>query len=75
MIRSIYHVVPVGHVWGVRRERHQRSGSIHFKKTDALAQAKRLARAAPFGQVKVHGRNGLIQLEFTYRDDPHRSRG
>jgi hypothetical protein len=75
MIRSIYHVVPVGHIWGVRRERRERAGSVHFKKTDAIAQAKRLARAAPLGQVKVHGRNGLIQLEFTYREDPHRPRG
>jgi Uncharacterized protein conserved in bacteria (DUF2188) len=75
MDRKVYHVTPIGEVWGVRRARRKRSDSIHFFKTEAIARAKRLARAAPLGQVKVHGRNGRIQLEFTYREDPPRTRG
>lgn len=75
MDRKTYHVTPVGHAWGVRRARRKRADSIHLFKTDAIARAKRLARAASLGQVKVHGRNGRIQTEFTYREDPARSRG
>ena len=75
MVRKVYHVTPVGEAWGVRRARRKRADSIYFIKTDAIARAKRLARAAPLGQVKVHGRNGRIQLEFTYREDPRSTRG
>ena len=75
MVRKVYHVTPVGEAWGVRRARRKRADSIYFIKTDAIARAKRLARAAPLGQVKVHGRNGRIQTEFTYREDPRSTRG
>ena len=75
MSRNVYHVTPVGDAWGVRRARRIRSDSIHFLKSEAVARAKRLAKAATLGQVKVHGRNGRIQIEFTYREDPRRSRG
>ena len=75
MSRKVYHVAPVGDAWGVRRARRIRADSVHLFKADAVARAKRLAKAAPLGQVKVHGRNGRIQLEFTYREDPRRSRG
>jgi hypothetical protein len=75
MVRRVYHVTPVGEAWGVRRARRKRADSIYLFKTDAIARAKHLARAAPLGQVKVHGRNGRIQTEFTYREDSPRSRG
>lgn len=75
MVRSVYHVMPIGDAWGVRRERRKRADSLHLIKTDAIARAKRLARAAAVGQVKVHGRNGRIQNEFTYKEDPRNSRG
>ena len=75
MIRRIYHVTPVGYAWGVRRARRKRSDSIHMFKLDAIARAKRLARAAALGQVKVHGRNGRIQTEYTYKEDSRSTRG
>ncbi|MEJ0038624.1 MAG: DUF2188 domain-containing protein [Gammaproteobacteria bacterium] len=75
MSRNVYHVTPVGDAWGVRRARRIRSDSIHLLKTDAVARAKRLAKAASLGQVKVHGRNGRIQTEFTYVEDSRSSRG
>jgi hypothetical protein len=75
MSRKVYHVTPVGEAWGVRRARRVRADSIHLLKTDAIARAKRLAKAAAVGQVKVHGRDGRIQNEITYREDPHSSRG
>ena len=75
MKRKTYHVTPVGYAWGVRRARCKRADSVHLFKMEAISKAKRLARAAPLGQVKVHGRNGRIQLEFTYREDPRSTRG
>lgn len=75
MTRTVYHVTPVGDAWGVRRARRKRSDSVHMFKDDAVARAKRLAKAAALGQVRVHGRNGRIQNEYTYREDPATSRG
>ena len=36
----------------------------------AIEHAKELAKAAPLGQVIVHGEDGKIQDEFTYGEDP-----
>jgi hypothetical protein len=75
MTRKVYYVTSVGDVWGVRRARRKRMDSIHMLKDQAIAHAKRLAKAAPIGQVQVHGRNGRVQAEYTYREDPHSTRG
>jgi hypothetical protein len=56
MSRKVYHVTPVGDAWGVRRARRIRADSIYLLKSDAVARAKRLAKAASLGQVKVHSR-------------------
>ena len=75
MVRKVYHVAPVGDAWGVMRARRKRADCIYMLKTHAVARAKRLAKAAELGQVRVHGRNGRIQTEFTYKEDPRRTKG
>ncbi len=77
MKRKIYHVVPaLGVWWQVRHVRPNRLDSVHEKKPQAIARAKALAsRRHMRAQVVIHGRNGKIQSEWTYRDDPRRSRG
>ena len=75
MDRKVYHVTPVGEAWGVRRARRKRADSIYFLKTDAVARAKCLAKAATRGQVKVHGRNGRVQIEYKYKEEPHTTKG
>jgi hypothetical protein len=46
-------------------------------KTKAVAEAVRLAKQRPkaLAQVKVCGKDGRIQREFTYGADPVRSKG
>lgn len=76
MNRKIYHVVRGVAAWHVRRDRARRSDSCHENKTKAIARAKALAsRRGVLGQVIVHGRNGRIQTERTYGNDPRRTRG
>lgn len=75
MSRKIYHVLPIGEAWGVRRERRKRCDFVYLFKADAVSRAKRLAKAAALGRVKVHGRNGRIQLEFSYKEDRQKMRG
>jgi hypothetical protein len=45
------------------------------RKKDAISEAKELARSAELGQVAVHGKDGKIQREYTYGNDPRRYKG
>jgi hypothetical protein len=40
---------------------------------EALEEAKRLAKQAELGQVKVHKKDGNMEYENTYGEDPRRS--
>jgi len=44
-------------------------------KSDALDLAKDLAKNAGLGQVIVHGKDGVIQTEYTYGKDPEKTEG
>jgi hypothetical protein len=59
---------------------HPQSGSTgpsthHGTKPPAVNAAKRAAKAADLGQVKVQKENGRLQTEYTYGEDPRRRRG
>jgi hypothetical protein len=75
MRRAIYHVTPYGDSWRVERARSRRADSVHAKKMDAVARAKVLATRGKLGQVKVHKKDGEIQMEWTYGKDPRRTQG
>lgn len=75
MAQKIYHVIPVGNAWRVTRIGARCADSMHQRKVDAIARAKALAQGAAVRQVRVHGRNGKIQIEYTYGKDPRRTRG
>jgi hypothetical protein len=45
-------------------------------KREAIVMAKAEAKSFyPFGQLIIHKRNGQIQTEYTYGNDPHDSKG
>lgn len=71
--RQSYHVVPFVNGWEVRlggtSADHGSLGAWDHKDL-AVSRAKELAKAAPLGQVVVHGEDGQIQDEFTYGADP-----
>lgn len=76
MKRKVYHVVRREGAWHVRRAGAKRSGSVHQTKISAIVRAKFLARAGrALGQVRVHGKDGRLQVEWTYGRDPERKRG
>jgi len=47
----------------------------HEKKAPALAQARELAKQQQPSQILVHNMKGRFQCEFTYGDDPERTKG
>jgi len=76
MTRKVYHVVRRDEIWHVRRTRARRASGCHSSKAAAIRQAKGLAdRPGLLGQVVVHGRDGKVQTEWTYGDDPRGTRG
>jgi hypothetical protein len=76
MNRKVYHVVLRKESWHVRRIRARRASGCHQSKAAAVMQAKALAnRPGVLAQVVVHRRDGRVQSEWTYGDDPRRTRG
>jgi Uncharacterized protein conserved in bacteria (DUF2188) len=73
--RKVYHVVPHGGRWSVKRAGARRAVRIFAGKTTAIAHAKTLATRSALGQVRVHRSDGEIQTEYTYGKDPRRTRG
>ena len=71
--RVVYHVVPdaSGDKWVVSQE-NAAHRTEHETKDEAVKEAKRLAQEAELGQVKVHKKDGNMEYESTYGEDPRR---
>ncbi len=72
--REVYHVVPnsSGEHWVVSQENAEFKKEFE-KKDEAVEFAKDRARKAKLGQVKVHKKDGNMEYENTYGEDPSRS--
>ena len=75
--RVVYHVVPNSDAtrWVVSMENDERFREEYETKQDALEAAKQHAREQEPSQVKVHTRDGNMEYENTYGDDPRTSAG
>ena len=72
--RIVYHVVPnsSGERWVVSQENAAFRREFDTKE-EAVEFAKERARAEELGQVKVHKKDGNMEYESTYGEDPRRS--
>ena len=72
--KTVYHVVPDagGEQWVVTEE-HGELREAHPTKHEAVTSARERARGQQPSQVKVHKRDGNMEYENTYGDDPTRS--
>ena len=69
--RTVYYVQTSGEAWVVKKKGKVSPESKHKTKTKAVTVGRRLAkRAHPWGQLIIKGRNGRIQTEHTYGNDP-----
>ncbi len=72
-MRIKYHVTPRnGGRWAVIKEGSERVSGIFENKTEAIKYARELAKKAKLGQIFIHDRNGRIQKEYTYGQDPRK---
>ena len=72
--RSVYHVVPFDDLWAVKLAGDSLN-EYADNKDIAVTRAKQLARRAAFGVVVVHGRDGRIEQEFYFGEDPQHRPG
>ncbi len=74
--RLVYHVVPNSSAekWVVSQENAEFRREFDTKE-EALEFAKERARQTELGQVKVHKKDGNMEYESTYGEDPRRSPG
>lgn len=75
MARKSYHVTKSTTGWKVKGAANSRASATAKTKAAAVSKAKSLAKAAPKGQVVIHGKNGRIQTEHTYGGDPNPPKG
>src|SRR4051794_13655266 len=69
--RLEYHVTPTSTGrWAVQQKGAARASATFDRKTEAVARGRELAQRRSLGQLIVHGRDGKIQNEFTYGNDP-----
>jgi hypothetical protein len=72
--RTVYHVVydSDGKQWRVLRENASRASSVHATKKEAITAGRKLAKNHVPSQLVIHKRDGSIETEYTYGDDPER---
>lgn len=74
--RVVYHVVPSSSAekWVVSQENAEFRREFETK-DEAVEFAKGHAQSAGLGQVKVHKKDGNMEYESTYGEDPRRTPG
>ena len=73
--RNVFHVVPTANSWKVTRVGQDELEILRDDKADAVDEARRLAKDEMPSQVVIHTRDGKIETEYTYGDDPRSSAG
>jgi len=74
--RRVYHVTArPGGGWIVRAEGATRATSTHATKEEAVARGRELAKSSGLGQLIIHRKDGRIETEYTYGEDPRESPG
>jgi hypothetical protein len=69
--RTVYHVVPNSSAekWLVTQENATFRREFETKE-EAIEEARKLAQSAELGQIKVHKKDGNMEYESTYGEDP-----
>lgn len=75
MKREVYHVVynKNGPSWRIKHK--QIIIFEHTHKKNTMDEAKKLAKSHEKGQVVEHKKDGVIAREYTYGDDPKKTKG
>ena len=75
MGRKVYDISKKGDGWAVKGRDNERASIITNTKTEAINAAAQIGRNNGNAQVVIHKRNGQIQSERTYGNDPYPPKG
>jgi hypothetical protein len=67
--RIVLHVV-FHDAWRIQSEGEGPLPAEFGTKEEAVAEAKRIAKGTPLGQVVIHKEDHTIETEYTYGNDP-----
>lgn len=62
----VYHVVPHGEEWAVKKEGADQASRVASTQADAIVLAERFASNQAPGRVVIHGENGTIEAQHTF---------
>jgi len=68
--RYVLHVTPNANGWQVKRQGSDETEWLVDNKDNAINHARDLAKANQPSQIVIHTRDGRIETEHTYGDDP-----
>ena len=69
--RVTYHVVPGEHGgWSVQQENSGQVFGTHHSRTDAIVQARDLARTHECSLLVIHDRSGHVEKQYNYGKFP-----
>ena len=68
--RFVLHVVPNANGWEVKRQGSGETEWLVDNKDNAVNHAREMAKANQPSQIVIHTRDGRIETEHTYGDDP-----
>lgn len=68
--RYVLHVTPNVNGWQVKRQGSDETEWLVDNKDNAINHAREMAKANQPSQIIIHTRDGRIETEHTYGDDP-----
>lgn len=74
--REVIHVTPDGRGgWNAKKPGATRASKNFDRKQDAVDYGRAKAKQATLGQLVIHKKDGKIQTEYTYGNDPFPPKG
>ncbi len=75
-MRKVYHITKNSDGnWQGKLEGGKKASTTAETKAEVIQKTRELAKNQEQAQIIVHGKNGKIQTEWTYGDDPASSPG
>jgi len=77
MSRKKYHITfdKSDSKWRLKKEKSFRATSVFDTKEEAVKSAKKIVKSKPPSQLIIHKKDGVMQTEYTYKEDPYPPRG
>lgn len=73
--REKFHVTHKDGNWRVTKQGATRPSKTFDKKKDAVGYGRERAKSEEKGQLIIHKKDGKIQTEHTYKEDPYPPKG